>query len=231
MSEDGGQNKLEKSSGQALTTSIWMSDIPKMNNVSQWFVTICHPLHYQLIMNPSCCSFLLLMCFVFSLWDSLLQNFIVLEITCFKGVEIPNFFCDPSQLFSLSCHDTFSYDMIIYLVGIIFFVFPMSGILFSYYKIVSTTLRGPSSRGMYKAFSTCGSHLTVVCLFYRTASGLHLSSFSSLSPRRCAVASVVYTVVTPMLNPFICSLSNRDIKRAVRRLLRKITSPQLFHFT
>ncbi|XP_040846046.1 olfactory receptor 7E24-like [Ochotona curzoniae] len=194
------------------------------------FVAICHPLHYQLIMNPHRCSFLLLMCFVVSLLDSLLQNFMVLGIDCFKGAEISNFFCDPSQLFSLNCHDTFSYDVIIYLIGIIFCVFPMSGILYSYYKIVSSILRVPSSGGMYKAFSTCGSHLTVVCLFYGTAFGVYLSSSFSLASQSCAVASVVYTMVTPMLNPFIYSLRNRDIKRATRRLLSKAASPLLFHF-
>ena len=100
--------------------------------------------------------------------------------------------------------------------------FSLSQGSFSYYKIVSSILRVPSSDGRHKSFFTCGSHLAVVCLFYGTGLGVCLSSAISQSPRKDAVASVVYTVVTPMLNPFIYSLRNQDIKRAMWRFLRKI---------
>ncbi|XP_040846048.1 olfactory receptor 18-like [Ochotona curzoniae] len=183
------------------------------------FVAICHPLHYQVIMNPRRCGTLLLLSFVASLSDSLLHNVILLPVACFKEVEVSSFFCDPSQLLNLICSDIFTHDVVMYSVSILYGFVPMSGILFSYYKIVSSILRVPSPGGRYKAFSTCGSHLTVVCCFYGTGLGVYLSSSFSLSPRRCAAASVVYTVVTPMLNPFIYSLRNRDIKRATRRLL------------
>ncbi|XP_014397485.1 PREDICTED: olfactory receptor 18-like [Myotis brandtii] len=99
---------------------------------------------------------------------------------------------------------------------------PLSGILFSYYRIVSSILRIPSSGSKYKAFSTCGSHLSVVCLFYGTGLGVYLSSAVSSSPRKDAVASVMYTVITPMLNPFIYSLRNRDIKSALWRMVQRI---------
>ncbi|XP_049731357.1 olfactory receptor 7D4-like [Elephas maximus indicus] len=75
--------------------------------------------------------------------------------------------------------------------------------------------------GKYKAFSTCGSHLTVVCLYYGTGLGVYFSSAATSSSRMCAVSSVMYTVVTPMLNPFIYSLRNRDIKKALWRLLSR----------
>ncbi|XP_040846121.1 olfactory receptor 18-like [Ochotona curzoniae] len=188
------------------------------------FVAICHPLHYQVIMNPRRCGFLVSLSFVTSLLDSFTQTLMVLGITCFKRVEISNFFCDPSQLLNLTCADAFTHDMANYFIGIIFGVFPMSGIFYSYYKVVSSILKVPSAGGRYKAFSTCGSHLTVVCLFYGTALGVYLSSALSLSPRSCSAASLVYTVVTPMLNPFIYSLKNRDIKRALQRLSIKTVS-------
>uniref|UniRef100_A0A8C4LSH8 Olfactory receptor n=1 Tax=Equus asinus TaxID=9793 RepID=A0A8C4LSH8_EQUAS len=185
------------------------------------FVAICHPLHYSVIMNPHLCSFLVLMSLFISLLVSQMHNSIVLQLTYFKDVEISHFFCDPSQLLNLACSDTSTNNVVMYLVGAISGFLPISGILFSYYKIVSSVLRVPSSGGKYKAFSTCGSHLSVVCLFYGTGLGVYLSSAVSLTPRKDAVASVVYTVVTPMLNPFIYSLRNRDIKRAMRRLLSK----------
>ncbi|XP_069915452.1 olfactory receptor 7E178-like [Oryctolagus cuniculus] len=190
------------------------------------FVAICHPLHYQAIMNPSRCGFLVLTSFMASLLDSLLHSLMVLKVTCFMDVEISNFVCDPSQLLSLACSDSFTNDIVRYLVGIIYGFFPISGILFSYYKIISSILRVPSPGGRYRAFSTCGSHLSVVCLFYGTAIGVYLSSAVAVSPGKGALASVVYTVVTPMLNPFIYNLRNRDIKRAMWRFLRKTGSSQ-----
>ncbi|XP_008703721.1 putative gustatory receptor clone PTE01 [Ursus maritimus] len=182
------------------------------------FVAICHPLHYMVIMNPRFCGLLVLASVFISLLVSQMHNSIVLQLTYFKDVEISHFFCDPSQLLNLACSDTSTNNIVMYFVGAISGFLPISGIFFSYYKIVSSILRVPSAGGKYKAFSTCGSHLSVVCLFYGTGLGVYLSSAVSRSPRKGAVASVVYTVVTPMLNPFIYSLRNRDIKRAMRRL-------------
>uniref|UniRef100_A0A8D2K6S0 Olfactory receptor 7E24-like n=2 Tax=Theropithecus gelada TaxID=9565 RepID=A0A8D2K6S0_THEGE len=186
------------------------------------FVAICYPLYYPVIMNPCFCGFLVLLSFFLSLLDSQLHNCIALQITCFKDAEIPNFFCDPSQLPHLACCDTFTNNIVMYFLAAIFGFLPILGILFSYYKIVSSILRVPSSGGRYKAFSTCGSHLSVVCLFYGTGVGGYLSSDVSSYPRKGAVASVMYTVVTPMLNPFIYSLRNRDIKSALRQLQARI---------
>ncbi|XP_051694037.2 olfactory receptor 7E178-like [Oryctolagus cuniculus] len=184
-----------------------------------WFVAICHPLHYQAIMNPGHCGFLVLVSFGASLLYSLLQNLMVLRDSCFKKVEISNFFCEPTQLLILTPSDPFTNDIFTYLVGIIYGFLPITGIPLSYYNIVSSILRIPSAGGKYKAFSTCGSHVSVICLFYGTGLGVYLSSTFSLSPGEGAWASVVYTLVTPMLNPFIYSLRNRDLKRAIQKLL------------
>nr|XP_008509047.1 PREDICTED: putative gustatory receptor clone PTE01 [Equus przewalskii]XP_014597129.2 putative gustatory receptor clone PTE01 [Equus caballus] len=183
------------------------------------FVAICEPLHYSRIMNPCLCGLLVLVSLFISFLVSQMHNLFVLQLTYFKNVEISNFFCDPSQLLNLACSDTSTNNAVMYFIGAISGFLPISGILFSYYKIISSILRVPSSGGKYKAFSTCGSHLSIVCLFYGTGLGVYFSSAVSLSPRKDVVASVVYTVVTPMLNPFIYSLRNRDIKRAMRRLL------------
>ncbi|XP_049644177.1 uncharacterized protein LOC126030006 [Suncus etruscus] len=188
------------------------------------FIAICHPLHYSVIMNPSLCSLSVLISFLVSLLDSQLHNLIALQLTCFKDVEVSNFFCDPSHLLHLACSVTFTNNMVIYFVGAIFGLIPTSGILFSYYKIVSSILRVPSSGGRSKAFSTCGSHLSVVCLFYGTAIGVYLGSSLAPSPRKDMMASIMYTVVAPMLNPFIYSLRNRDIKRSLWKLHSRTTS-------
>ncbi|XP_047387887.1 olfactory receptor 7E24-like [Sciurus carolinensis] len=183
-----------------------------------WYVAICHPLQYAVIMNPRLCGFLVSVCFLVSLLDSQLHNLIALQFIYFRNVEIANFFCDPSQLLDISCTNTLTNKIFMYFTGAIFGFFPISGILFSYYKIVFSILKIPSSGGMYKAFSTCGSHLSVVCLFYGTGLAVYLGSAVSSSPKKAMVASVMYTVVTPMLNPFIYSMRNRDIKSALWRL-------------
>ena len=186
------------------------------------FVAICHPLHYMVIMNlRTCCSSVLVSFFV-SLLESQLHNWIALQLTCFKDIDLSNFFCHPSQLLKLACCDTFTNNIIMYTAGAIFGFLPISGIFFSYCKILSSVLRVPSSGGMNKAFSTCGSHLAVVCLFYITGIDVYLSSAISQPSRKFAVASVMYTVLTPMLNPFIYSLRNKDIKRAMQRFLSKM---------
>jgi olfactory receptor len=112
-----------------------------------------------------------------------------------------------------------------FLVSIFGFV-PISGILFSYYKIVSSILRIPSSSGRHKAFSTCGSHLSVVCLFYGTAISMYFGSTISHCSSHVVLASLMYTVVTPMLNPFIYSLRNRDLSKTLKRLHSKTVLTQ-----
>ncbi|XP_004632929.1 olfactory receptor 18-like [Octodon degus] len=182
------------------------------------FVAICHPLKYHVIVNPRLCAYLVLVSFLFSLFYSQLHNFIALHFVYFKNVDIANFFCEPSQIINLVCSDSITKYIVMYLFGSISAFLPLLGIFFSYYKIISSILRVSSSGGKYKAFSTCGSHISVVCLFYGTAIGVYLHSALSHSPRNSAVASVLYTVVTPMLNPFIYSLRNRDIKNALWRI-------------
>ncbi|XP_006877431.1 PREDICTED: olfactory receptor 7E24-like [Chrysochloris asiatica] len=182
------------------------------------FVAICQPLHYTIIMTPRLCCLLLLVSFLISLLDSQLHISMVSKLTFCSDVEVLSFFCDPPQLLNIACSDTATNIILLYIFAAIFGCIPVSGILFSYTQIVSSILRVSSSGGRYKAFSTCSSHLSVVFLFYGTGLGAYLSSTVSSSARKSAVASIMYTVVTPMLNPYIYSLRNRDIKRALERL-------------
>ncbi|XP_032255526.1 olfactory receptor 7A5-like [Phoca vitulina] len=182
------------------------------------FVAICHPLHYMVIMNPKFCGILLLVCWVLSVLDSLLQDLMVLQLSFCTQLEIPHFFCELNQVIQLACSDTFFNNLAIYLASGLLGFIPLIGILSSYSRIVTSILKISSSGGKYKAFSTCGSHLLVVSLFYGTGFGVYLSSAASQNSRTTAIASVMYTVVTPMLNPFIYGLRNRDIKLALRKL-------------
>uniref|UniRef100_A0A452QAD0 Olfactory receptor n=1 Tax=Ursus americanus TaxID=9643 RepID=A0A452QAD0_URSAM len=181
------------------------------------FVAICHPLHYMVIMNPQLCRLLVLMSWITSILNSLLESLLVLWLSFCTEVEIPHFFCELNQMIHLACSDTFLNNMVMYFVAMLLAGGPFIGILYTYSKIVSSIRGISSAQGKYKAFSTCASHLSVVSLFYCTGLGVYLSSAAPQSSHASAVASVMYTVVTPMLNPFIYSLRNKDIKGALLR--------------
>ncbi|XP_004384590.1 olfactory receptor 7A10-like [Trichechus manatus latirostris] len=182
------------------------------------FVAICHPLHYTVIMNPKFCGLLLLVSWLLSVLDSLLLVLMVLQLSFCTELEIPHFFCELNQVVQLSCSDTFLNDLVMYFTSAILVIISPTGIFLSYSKIVSSILRISSAGGKYKAFSTCGSHLLVVSLFYGTSVGVYLSSSVTQNSKESAIVSVMYTVVTPMLNPFIYSLRNKDTKQALRNL-------------
>ncbi|XP_014304154.1 olfactory receptor 7A5-like [Myotis lucifugus] len=183
------------------------------------FVAICHPLHYMVIMNPRLCGLLVLLSWIIGAMVSLLHSLMVLRLSFCSDLEIPHFFCELNQVVQLACSDNFLNNILMYFSAVLLCGGTLSGILYSYSKII-TSIRGiPSAHGKYKAFSTCASHLSVVSLFYGTVLGVYLSSAASQSSHSSATASVMYTVVTPMLNPFIYSLRNKDIKGALQRFL------------
>ncbi|XP_004586199.1 olfactory receptor 7A5-like [Ochotona princeps] len=182
------------------------------------FVAICHPLHYTLIMNPRLCVQLVLVCWVISSLHALLQSLMVLRLSFCLHLEIPHFFCELNHVVQLACSDTFLNDVIMYFFAILLGGGPLAGILYSYSKIIFSIRTTYSAQGKYKAFSTCASHLSVVSLFYGTGLGVYISSTATQNSHASARASLVYTVVTPMLNPFIYSLRNTDVKLAVKRL-------------
>ncbi|XP_014440562.1 olfactory receptor 7A5-like [Tupaia chinensis] len=183
------------------------------------YVAICHPLHYMVIMNPWLCGKLILASWTMSALYALLHSLMVLRLSFRPHVEILHFYCDLSKVVHLACSDTFLNDMVIYSASVLLGGGPLTGIFYSYCKIVSSIRAISSAQGKYKAFSTCASHLLVVSLFYCTSLGVYLSAGAAHSSHSSAAASVMYTVVTPMLNPFIYSLRNKDIKKALKRLL------------
>ncbi|XP_010637082.1 olfactory receptor 19 [Fukomys damarensis] len=184
------------------------------------FVAICHPLQYMVIMNRRLCGYLVLGSWITTALNSLLQTLMALRLSFCTDLEIPHFVCELNQLVLLACSDTFANDMVMYFAAVLLGGGPLAGILYSYAKIVSAIRAISSTEGKYKAFSTCASHLSVVSLFYSTLLGVYLSSSVTQNSHSTARASVLYSVVTPMLNPFIYSLRNKDITGALRRLFR-----------
>uniref|UniRef100_A0A8D1R3T7 Olfactory receptor n=1 Tax=Sus scrofa TaxID=9823 RepID=A0A8D1R3T7_PIG len=184
------------------------------------YVAICHPLHYTSIMREGLCALLVTGCWIISCSSGLLHTLLLAQRSFCADNIIPHFFCSLPNLLKLSCSDTSLNELVIYTVGAAVVIFPLSGILISYGRIGVSILRVPSTKGICKALSTCGSHLSVVSLFYGTVMAVYFSSSSDQSHDKDIIASVMYTVVTPMLNPFIYSLRNRDMTLALGLLFR-----------
>ncbi|XP_053426984.1 olfactory receptor 1E2 [Nycticebus coucang] len=185
------------------------------------YAAICFPLHYSTIMSPQLCLSLVALSWVLTTFHAMLHTLLMARL-CFCGDNvIPHFFCDMSALLKLACSDTQVNELVIFIMGGLILIIPFVLIIVSYARIVSSILKVSSARGICKAFSTCGSHLSVVSLFYGTIIGLYLCPSANNSTLKETVMAMMYTVVTPMLNPFIYSLRNRDMKGALGRVICK----------
>ncbi|KAM5273491.1 olfactory receptor 1P1-like [Ctenodactylus gundi] len=186
------------------------------------YVAICLPLHYTMIMSLRRCTFMVTACWALTNLVAMTHTFLILPLSFCSKKIIPDFFCDLGPLMKISCSDTRVNELVLLFLGGAVILIPFLLILVSYVRIVSAILRVPSAQGRLKAFSTCGSHLAVVALFFGTVIRAYLcpSNSSSNSVVEDTAAAVMYTVVTPLLNPFIYSLRNKDMKGALVRLLR-----------
>ncbi|XP_010002757.1 PREDICTED: olfactory receptor 1002-like isoform X2 [Chaetura pelagica] len=183
------------------------------------YVAICHPLLYPLAMSPKSCFQLVTGSYLVGLTNGVGQTISMATLSFCGSRVIDLFFCDISPLISLSTSDTTLSHLILATSASLFGVSSSLVILVSYVAIISTILRITSRQGKRKAFSTCTSHLTTVSIFYGTSIFMYLKP-SSGSSREDKWAAVLYTVVTPMLNPLIYSLRNEGVKEALRRLIR-----------
>ncbi|XP_021510034.1 olfactory receptor 1361-like [Meriones unguiculatus] len=182
------------------------------------YVAICHPLHYTMMMRPRLCVLLVAMSWVITNLHALLHTLLMVRLTFCSHNAVHHFFCDPYPILKLSCSDTFINDITAFTVGGLTSVTPFTCITVSYACILSNVLKFPSIQGIRKALSTCGSHLTVVCLFYGAILGVYMHPSSTYSVQDM-VATAFFTVVTPMVNPFIYSLRNHDVKGALKKLM------------
>ncbi|XP_006105698.3 olfactory receptor 1J4-like [Myotis lucifugus] len=184
------------------------------------YVAICHPLHYTTIMRERLCVLLVAGSWILSCAHDLLHTLLLVRLSFGANNIISHFLCDLAALLKLSCSDISLNELVILTEGGMIFFLPFGIILSSYIRIGTIILRVPSTKRLFKAFSTCGSHLSVVFLYYGTTASVYLSSSSWGS--KDIIASVMYTVVTPMLNPFIYSLRNRDIKQALQMCVNRV---------
>ncbi|XP_058379944.1 olfactory receptor 1J21-like [Diceros bicornis minor] len=185
------------------------------------YVAICHPLLYTTIMTQNLCFLLVTVSWVLSCASALLHTFLLARLSFCGDNILPHFFCDLSALLKLSSSDTTVNELVILTVGVIVITLPFICILVSYGHIGATILRVPSTKGICKALSTCGSHLSVVSLYYGAIIGLYFFPSSKNSNEKYVIVAILYTLVTPMLNPFIYSLRNQDTKGALGNILSR----------
>nr|XP_034351717.1 olfactory receptor 50-like [Arvicanthis niloticus] len=185
------------------------------------YVAICYPLHYSQTMSQSLCVLLVVLSWALSTANALVHTLLLAHLSHFRDNIIPHYFCDLSALLKLSSSDTTINELLILVLGNVVITLPFICILVSYGHIGATILRSPSIKGICKALSTCGSHLCVVSLYYGAIIGLYFVPSSNNTNEKDTIVAVMYTVVTPMLNPFIYCLRNRDMKGALKYILGK----------
>ncbi|XP_049748038.1 olfactory receptor 10V1-like [Elephas maximus indicus] len=190
------------------------------------FVAICHPLHYTHIMSRRLCAQMTLGSLVLGFTLAVQLTVLIFRLPFCSSKEISLFYCDVLPVMRLACADTRVHEATLFVVGVTVLTIPFLLITLSYVFIVAVILKIRSAEGRHKAFSTCSSHLTVVLLQYGCTSLNYLCPSSRYSPERGQVVSVVYTFITPVLNPLIYSMRNRELKDALKRAMMRFLLPQ-----
>ncbi|XP_040197889.1 olfactory receptor 1019-like [Rana temporaria] len=185
------------------------------------YVAICHPLHYVSVMTKKKCLSLVALAFSVGFIQASAQTSSLFSLEYCESNLIDHFYCDIPPLLRLSCSETYACNIVTLFFVCFCSLSSMTTILVSYALIFSSILRIKSSAGRRKAFSTCSSHLMCASIFYITVFFTYLHPSSSALEKQDKVASVFYTVVTPMLNPLIYSLRNQEVKKAIIRLVQK----------
>ncbi|XP_007955231.1 olfactory receptor 11L1-like [Orycteropus afer afer] len=185
------------------------------------YLAICIPLHYSFLMSPEICTKLVTISWLTGVGTGLLPSLMISKLDFCGPNQINHFFCDLPPLMWLSCSSIYITKLVIFILSIAVLCICFLLTLVSYVFIVSSILRIPSTSGRMKTFSTCGSHLAVVIIYYGTMISMYVHPSAHLSPEINKLISVFYTVVTPLLNPVIYSLRNSDFKVAVRKVIRR----------
>ncbi|XP_069819524.1 olfactory receptor 6B1-like [Dendropsophus ebraccatus] len=184
------------------------------------YVAICIPLRYTVIMSNTCCLCLAVGSWVLGFSIAMFKVIFIFR-SSFCGPNIINhFFCDISPVLNLACTDVSLAEFVDFILGMIVSLVPLAVIVITYLCIIRSILKIPKSAGRKKAFSTCASHLTVVAIFYSTTFFIYARP-KKISPfDRNKYVSIFYSVLTPLLNPFIYCLRNSEVKKSIRKTFR-----------
>ncbi|NWT45813.1 OR4S2 protein, partial [Chroicocephalus maculipennis] len=186
------------------------------------YVAICRPLHYTAVMTRRVCGRMVIGLWVGGFLHSIVQTLLTTQLPFCGPNKIDHYFCDVHPLLQLACTNTYTVGIIVVansgMITLSCFI-----ILVVSYIVILVSLKSQTSEGRYKALSTCGSHITVVILFFGPCTFIYIRPSSNLSEDKSV--AVIYTVITPMLNPLIYTLRNGEVKSAMRKLWsRKVGS-------
>ncbi|ELW46886.1 Olfactory receptor 10W1 [Tupaia chinensis] len=190
------------------------------------YVAICHPLKYPLIMTLTLCFRLVVASVIVGLFLSLQLVVFIFSLTFCPAQGIEHFFCDVPPVMHLICANSHIHELSVLVAATLAIAVPFFFIATSYAFIVAALLKIHSAAGRSRAFSTCSSHLTVVLLQYGCCAFMYLRPSSSYNPKQDRFISLVYTLVTPLLNPLIYTLRNNEMKGAIRRVISRNYLPQ-----
>ncbi|XP_007956040.1 olfactory receptor 2L3-like [Orycteropus afer afer] len=188
------------------------------------YVAICCPLHYPILMRKSVYVLMTAGSWMMGSINSCAHTTYVLYIPYCQSRVINHFFCDVPAMLTLACMDTWVYEYTVFVSTTFFLVFPFIAITCSYGRVFLAVYRMPSSEGRKKAYSTCSTHLTVVTFYYAPFVYTYLRPRSFRSPTEDKILAIFYTVLTPMLNPIIYSLRNKEVMGALRRVTQRMCS-------
>ncbi|KAM6224129.1 olfactory receptor 2T33-like [Rhynchocyon petersi] len=191
------------------------------------YVAICHPLRYPILMSHKLCLITTVGSWILGGVDGLMQAGAILSFPYCHSREINHFFCEAPSLVRLACADTRIFELFMYICCIVMEMIPLCLILASYSLILAAVLRMQSAAARKKAFTTCSSHLAVVGLFYGAIMFIYMRPKSFHSAGQDKILAVFYTVLTPMLNPVIYSLRNKEVLGALRRVIQRMYSVKL----
>ncbi|XP_006893962.1 PREDICTED: olfactory receptor 2W3-like [Elephantulus edwardii] len=183
------------------------------------FVAVCKPLHYMIIMHPQLCLALVSIAWGCGIANSLIMSPMTLELPRCGYLKVDHFLCEMPALIRMACVNTAVVEGIAFILAVGIVLSPLAFILISYGYIVKAVLSIQSSSGRHKVFNTCGSHLTVVSLFYGNIIYMYMQPGTSSSKDQGKFLTLFYNIVTPLLNPLIYTLRNKEVKGALRRML------------
>ncbi|NP_001375485.1 olfactory receptor family 11 subfamily G member 2 [Canis lupus familiaris] len=183
------------------------------------YLAICRPLHYPTIMTGRLCARLVVSCWVLGFFWFLIPIIIISQMSFCGSRIIDHFLCDPGPLLALTCKKAPVVELVFSTLSPLPLIIPFLFIMGSYTLVLRAVLKVPSTAGRRKAFSTCGSHLAVVSLFYGSVMVMYGSPTSEHEAGTQKIVTLFYSVVTPLLNPVIYSLRNKDMKHALKKLL------------
>ncbi|KAM6181454.1 olfactory receptor 11G2 [Erethizon dorsatum] len=181
------------------------------------YLAICRPLRYPSIMSRHCCTNLVLGCWVLGFLWFLIPIIIISRMSFCGSRIIDHFLCDPGPLLALTCRKSPVIELVFSALSPLPLVIPFVFIMGSYALVLKAVLKVPSAAGKRKAFNTCGSHLAVVSLFYGSVLVMYGSPTSEHEAGMQKVVTLFYSVLTPLLNPVIYSLRNKDMKKALQK--------------